>query len=93
MSVRTVRVDLNGSGDWEIELSGRESVVTCETLADAQRVAYLFAARRRPCELIIRDAYHSVLRHELIDTDGFGDNPCDSPEDALLITSRGSECD
>ena len=54
--------------------------VTCETLDDARRVAYLCAARRRPCELIVCDAYHRVLHHEFINgrggsagTDGRGE--------------------
>jgi hypothetical protein len=37
-----------------------------ETLDDARRVAYLCAAHRSPCELIIQDAYHRVLERELI---------------------------
>ena len=55
-----VRVDRNGRGEW-----GREPV-TCETLDDARRVAYLCAAHRRPCEPIVCDAYHRVLDHEFI---------------------------
>ena len=55
-----VRVDRNGRGEW-----GREPV-TCETLDDARRVAYLCAAHRRPCEPIVCDAYHRVLHDEFI---------------------------
>ena len=47
--------------------------VMCETLDDARRVAYLCAAHARPCELIVRDAYHRVIHHELIN--GKGDPP------------------
>lgn len=92
MSARTVRVDPNGRGDWEIESSDQERVLTCETLDDAQRVAYLLATRRQPCELTVRDAYHRVVHHELIDTDQFNDSPGPSPQGALLPTSRGREC-
>lgn len=92
MSTRTVQVDPNGSGDWQIEVSDQDSVVTCETLDEAQRVAYLFATGRPPCELIVRDAYHRVLHHELIDTDHFDDTPRNAPNNALLTTSRSNQC-
>ena len=62
----TVRVDLNTHGEWEIELSDQSEPVTCETLEDAQRVAYLCAADMSPCELIVCDAYHRVVRCEVI---------------------------
>ena len=63
-ALRAVRVDRNTHGEWEIELPDQSEPVTCETLEDAQRVAYLCAAHRSPCELIVCDAY--VLRHEVI---------------------------
>jgi hypothetical protein len=63
---RSVRVDINARGGWDIDLPGQADPVTCETLDDAQRVAYLWAARRSPCELIVHDAYHRVLHRELI---------------------------
>ena len=62
----TVRVGLNGGG-WEITLPGERNGVTFETLDEAQRVAYLCAAQRHPCELVVRNAYHHVLHHEFID--------------------------
>jgi hypothetical protein len=61
-----VRVDLNTHGEWEIELPDQSQPVTCETLEDAQRVAYLCAAHRSPCELIVCDAHHRALRREVI---------------------------
>ena len=61
----TVRVDRNGRHAWEVAMPERERV-TGETLEDARRVAYLCAAHRRPCELIVFDAYHRVFHHELI---------------------------
>jgi hypothetical protein len=48
-----VRVDLNTHGEWEIQLPDQSEPVTCEMLEDAQRVAYLYAAHRSPCELIV----------------------------------------
>jgi hypothetical protein len=48
-----VRVHLNPHGEWEIELPDQSEPLTCETLEDAQRVAYLCAAHRSPCELIV----------------------------------------
>ena len=61
MSPVTVRVDRTGRGAWEVAMPDQRELVTCETLDDARRVAYLCAARRRPCELIVCDAYHRVL--------------------------------
>jgi len=55
--LRAVRVDLNTHGEWEIELPDQSEPVTCETLEDAQRVAYLCAAHTGPCVLIVCDAF------------------------------------
>jgi hypothetical protein len=66
MNPITVCVDHNVRGAWDIELSDERDPVTCKTLDEATRVAYRCAADRRPCELIVRDAYHRVLRHELV---------------------------
>jgi hypothetical protein len=66
MSPITVRVDIGVRGAWEIELPDRDDRVRCETLEEASRVAHRCAAERRPCELIVRDAYHRVVRRELI---------------------------
>jgi hypothetical protein len=68
----TIRVDLGGRGAWEVVLPDRPDHLTCQTLADAQRTASAQAARRRPCELIVRDAYHRVLHRELVN--GMGDS-------------------
>jgi hypothetical protein len=70
MSPVTVRVDRTGRGAWEVAMPDQREPVTCETLDDARRVAYLCAARRRPCELIVCDAYHRVLHHEFINGRG-----------------------
>jgi hypothetical protein len=66
-SHETVCVDLNGSGGWEVTRSNEHDRFTRGTLDEAQHVAYLCAAHRRPCELVVRDAYHRVLRREFID--------------------------
>ena len=62
----TVWIDRGRLGMWEVEMPDRRARVPCETLDDAMRVAYLYAARRRACELIVRDAQHRVLDHEHI---------------------------
>jgi hypothetical protein len=62
----SVRVDLNGHGGWDVALTGEEAHIVCDTLEDAREVAYRFAAHRVPCELVVRDAYHRVVRRELI---------------------------
>ncbi len=66
MNPTTVRVDIGVRGAWRIELADRGDLVRCETLEEASRVAYRCAAERRPCELIVRDAYHRVVQRELI---------------------------
>ena len=65
--VRRVQVRQRQRGNWEVQLSGQKRAVGLETLEEARRVAYLAAAHRQPCELIIHDAYHRVLKHEFID--------------------------
>lgn len=62
----TVRVDITARGAWEVVLSDVGEHVTCETLEEASRVAHRYALDRRPCELIVCDAYHRVLERELI---------------------------
>jgi hypothetical protein len=57
----TVRVDANDRGDWQDRIPDRSDPVTCESLDEASRVAYLCAARMRPCQLVVRDANHRVL--------------------------------
>ena len=70
---RSVQVDINARGGWNIELSGDAKPFTCETFEDAQRLAYLWAAGRSPCELIVHDAYHRVVHREFVNrTDSSG---------------------
>jgi hypothetical protein len=64
----TVSVDPNGRGAWDVaELDGL-CHITCQTLAEARKIAYK-AARRHPCELIVHDAYHRVIQRETISGD------------------------
>jgi hypothetical protein len=62
----TVRVNLGERGAWEIVLPDQRERVVCDTLDDATRTAYQWAASRRPCEVIVFDAYHRVFRRELV---------------------------
>lgn len=61
-----IRVDLDGHGDWEVELPDEATPVRCSTLDEARRLAYRHARRRRQCELVIYDAYHRVAHRELV---------------------------
>ena len=54
-------------GRWEVLAPGRRGRISCETLEDARRIAYLSVAHAHDCELIVRDAYNRVVEHELID--------------------------
>lgn len=62
----TVCVEHRARGGWTVLAPGRARPITCETLEDAERVAYRSVARTQARELIVRDAYHRVLHHELI---------------------------
>ncbi|HUA02578.1 MAG TPA: hypothetical protein VMB27_01670 [Solirubrobacteraceae bacterium] len=64
---RVVLVDRDWHGDWEVSLPDGRRCATCETLDVARRVAYRQAVRILPCELVIRDAYHRVVDHEIVD--------------------------
>ena len=64
-----VSIDPDGRGAWEVVLPESRDHVHCATLEDARRVAYGGVASRRPCELIVRDAYHRVIKREVIGTD------------------------
>lgn len=58
----SIRIDFDARGGWEIDLD--DVRLTCETLEDARRIATVSAARLRPCELIVRDAYHRVIERQ-----------------------------
>ena len=62
----TVWVDPGGRGAWDVALPDADEHIICETLEEASKIAYRCAADRRPSELIVRDAYHRVLRREQI---------------------------
>jgi hypothetical protein len=66
MNRTTVSVDISARGAWEVVLPDRRERLTRETLEEASRLAYRCATDRRPCELIIRDAYHRVLQRKMI---------------------------
>jgi hypothetical protein len=66
MNPTIVRVDISARGAWEVALPDRSDHVTCQTLEEASRVAYRCALDRRPCELVVCDAYHRVVRRDLI---------------------------
>jgi len=65
-STATVNVEPGRRGDWQVVVPGEAAPVSCQTLDDAQWVAYLLAADRQPCQVVIRDAYHRVLGRDLI---------------------------
>lgn len=68
----TVSVDPDGRGAWEVTVRNELSHVACRTLDDARKVAYRSASGRRPCELIVRDAYHRVIQRTVIDEERAG---------------------
>jgi hypothetical protein len=70
MGFGRVRVGARRRGGWEVVLPGDRVQVACETLDEARRVAFRYAARAVPCELVVHDAYNRVLDHELVDRAG-----------------------
>ncbi len=62
----TINVERGRRGDGRVA-SDENGPVSCETLGDAKRVAYILAAGRQPCQLVVRDAYHRVVARELIE--------------------------
>jgi hypothetical protein len=62
----TIHVDGTARGAWEVVLPARGERVLCRTLDDAVRVGYRFAADGEGCELVVRDAYHRLLRCERV---------------------------
>ena len=89
----TVNVEYNPHGAWEIDLPDGEPLV-CETLEEAQRIAYLFAVQRSPCELTVHDAYHRLILHRVIDADDRSGPssplPPPSPAKAASVAFAGS---
>jgi hypothetical protein len=66
-----IRVSPNQRGAWEVALPDQPEPISCQTLADARRVAILSAALGPDRQLIVQDAYHRVVRREkLSDREG-----------------------
>ncbi|MGO9791472.1 MAG: hypothetical protein ACLP8S_18820 [Solirubrobacteraceae bacterium] len=84
MSTRTIRVDLNRHGAWEITLPVGLDPINCGgSIYEARRAAYRFAAHWHPCEVVMSDAYHRVMHRKLID----------SYEDAAAYSDHYSHAD
>ncbi len=62
----TVRVLVNAQGEWEVLIPHHMRPLRCATIEEAERLAYQCASQTRPCEVIVHDAYHSVVHRELI---------------------------
>jgi hypothetical protein len=63
-SDKTVRVDLNERGEWQVRVPDRSDPVTCSTLEEARDVVKARAAQLAQCDVIYFDAYHRVQHHE-----------------------------
>ena len=88
----TVRVLLNARGQWEVVLPGRRRPLRCRDLDEAQRAAYVFAERSRPCEVVVHDAYHRVVRRDLINGHRFPADAVPARSDAprASVTSESN---
>jgi hypothetical protein len=65
----TVQVDCDVLGRWHVIPSADKDECLCATFAEASDFAVRWAGEHRPCELIVRDAYHRVVRREVLDED------------------------
>ena len=66
----TVNVECGRRGRWMVALPGVQQPGVCETLDDALQIGYSSARRQRECELLVRDAYHRVMRREVVGAPG-----------------------
>jgi hypothetical protein len=64
----TICVQHHPRGRWEVIKPDGRGRISCETLEDARRIAYLTVAHAKSCELIVRDAYNRIIEHELIES-------------------------
>lgn len=62
----TVDIRHRSRGGWEVALRDRTERLRCDTFDDARRLGYQLAARRTPCQLVVRDAYDRVVHRELV---------------------------
>ncbi len=67
MSTRTVSVDRNRDGSWEITLPAKHDPISYVTLDEARLAAYRLAAHWNPCEIVMFDAYHRVVYRKSLD--------------------------
>jgi hypothetical protein len=65
-----ISVQHHPRGRWEVIMGDGREPISCETLEDARRIAYIAVAHARSCELIVRDAYNRILERELIEGHG-----------------------
>ena len=65
-SIPLIRVAMNSGGRWDVASSDPDSHDVCRTLEDARRLAFRRAADGRRCELVVCDAYHRVVLHEVL---------------------------
>lgn len=83
----TVRVLLNARAQWEVLLPNRRRPLRCRDLDEAERVAYVFAEGSRPCEVLVHDAYHRVVRRDLINGHAATAGGVPAPADANRISA------
>jgi len=69
VSSRTISVNANGCGGWEITPPLQADPITCGSLNEARRAAYRLATDLRPCEIVTCDAYNRVVYRKFIDTE------------------------
>jgi len=59
-----IQVAPDQHGGWEVRVPNQPECHVCKTVEDARRWSYEYAKDAGPCELVVRDAYHRVMRHE-----------------------------
>ena len=85
---RSVNVDYNRGGAWKVGLPDCAAPLVCETLEEAQWIAYRCAAQRSPCELLVHDAYHRLILRQVIDGEDRSGASLSSPAHARRRSVR-----
>jgi hypothetical protein len=66
MSYRSVIVNPDRRGGWEVADIERRVRIPCKTLLDAREEAFRRAIDESPCDVVVHDAYHRVVEHTVV---------------------------
>jgi hypothetical protein len=67
MTYRSVIVNPDRRGGWEVADIERRVRIPCKTLVDARKEAFRRAVGTSPCDVVVHDAYNRVVEHTLVE--------------------------